>query len=134
MVKAGFFYFLIVFAVGFALGTVRVLFVVPRIGEGTAELLEQPVMIIASFVTARFVVRRFTIDNGSHALAAGLFALLLLIFFELTLVLGLRGLSLSEYIESREAVPFVAYLASVLLFGLMPFLVMAIGKRSRRSE
>ena len=37
--KASFGYFLLVFAVGFALGAIRVPFVVPRLGVRWAELL-----------------------------------------------------------------------------------------------
>ena len=38
--KAGVLYFALVFAAGFALGTIRTLWVMPRLGVSTAELIE----------------------------------------------------------------------------------------------
>jgi len=46
-------YFAVVFAAGFAFGAIRVTWLVPRLGEGAAELLETPLMIMESFLTAR---------------------------------------------------------------------------------
>ena len=39
-------YFLIVFGAGFLLGTIRVLLLLPVLGERAAELLEMPFMLI----------------------------------------------------------------------------------------
>jgi hypothetical protein len=50
-------YFGIVYALGFALGTVRVLAVAPRIGELPAVLLEAPIMLAASWVTCRWALK-----------------------------------------------------------------------------
>jgi hypothetical protein len=40
--KAGMLYFVLVFGTGFVLGTIRTLWIVPRLGTGMAELLEMP--------------------------------------------------------------------------------------------
>jgi hypothetical protein len=45
--KAGAAYFALVFGTGFALGTIRTLWIVPRLGIRTAELLEAPFMLVA---------------------------------------------------------------------------------------
>ena len=50
-------YFGVVFGAGFALGTMRVLWLVPRLGERWAELLEMPVMGLVMFAAARGMVR-----------------------------------------------------------------------------
>ena len=57
--KAAALYFLLVFSVGLMLGTVRVLFIVPAIGERGAELLEMPLMLLVVAMAARFIVRKF---------------------------------------------------------------------------
>ncbi len=45
VVKAGVLYFALVFAVGFVLGTIRTLWIVPRFGTRMAELMEMPIML-----------------------------------------------------------------------------------------
>jgi hypothetical protein len=50
-------YFTLVFGTGFVLGTIRVLWVVPQLGLRNAELLEQPIMLVALFLSARWIVR-----------------------------------------------------------------------------
>ena len=56
VLKAGAVYFAVVFAVGFVLGTIRTLWVVPRFGARTAELMEMPVMLAVTIVAARRTV------------------------------------------------------------------------------
>src|SRR4029453_12356674 len=55
---AGALYFALVFGAGFVVGFVRVLWLVPRVGERTAELLEAPLMLAVTIVAARSVVQR----------------------------------------------------------------------------
>lgn len=43
ILKAGALYFALAFGAGFVLGTIRVLWAVPRFGERTAELMETPI-------------------------------------------------------------------------------------------
>ncbi|MEJ2008058.1 MAG: hypothetical protein P8Z30_07880 [Acidobacteriota bacterium] len=59
--KAGALYFALVFGAGFVLGIVRVLWVVPRVGTRTAELMETPFMLLAIIAAAWWVVRRFSL-------------------------------------------------------------------------
>lgn len=122
--KYGVIYFALVFAAGFVLGTIRVLAVEPRIGSRYAELLEIPIMLYLVFLAARLVVSRIDLPAPGHALlAVGAIALALLIAAELTVVLGLRGISLAQYLESRDALAFGAYVVSLVVFAVMPWLV-----------
>jgi len=57
ILKPAVLYFAFVFGAGFVLGTIRVLPVVPRIGTRTAELMETRVMIVVSFLAARWIIR-----------------------------------------------------------------------------
>lgn len=49
---AGLAYFTLVFAAGFALGTARVLVLLPGVGETTAVLLELPLILTVSWLPA----------------------------------------------------------------------------------
>jgi hypothetical protein len=123
--KAALIYFGVVFGTGFVLGTIRVLWSVPRFGERNAELLEQPLMLIAVVLAARWTVRR---DGSALApiegLAIGLVALGLLVAAELLVVLELRGLSLSEYVRTRDPVSGTVYLLMLGVFALMPWVIL----------
>lgn len=124
IVKAASFYFALVFGAGFVLGTVRVLWIVPRLGARPAELAESPVMLVVSFFAARWVVRRLSLPSASAVrLGAGLMALGFLVAAELAVVFWLRRLTLGEYIATRDAASGTLYLASLVAFALMPLLV-----------
>jgi hypothetical protein len=111
----------LVFAVGFVLGTVRVLFVVPILGERTAEILETPLMLLASFFAARWVVGRLRIPRGSrYRLPVGLVALALLLGAEMVVAFALRGVSLAEYLSSRDPLSGAVYLLALAAFAVMP--------------
>ncbi len=52
ILKAGAAYFAAVFGTGFVLGTVRTLWLVPRLGTRNAELIEAPFMFVAIVIAA----------------------------------------------------------------------------------
>ena len=123
IVAAGVGYLASVFALGFALGTIRVLVLVPALGEQTAELIELPVMLTAIVVFARFIVRRCRLSAGPRErLPAGLLALALMLGAELLVVFLVRGESLPDYVAGRDPLAGSLYLASLALFALMPWL------------
>src|SRR2546426_1908957 len=124
ILKSAMLYFALVFGAGFVLGTIRVLLVVPRIGTRTAELIETPVMIVVSFIAARWVVRRFAVPpTATQRIAMGLLALGLLLGAEFTFVLWLQGLTISEYLAGRDPVAGTAYLVALGVFAVMPLFV-----------
>jgi len=116
-------YFGIVFGVGFLLGSVRVPLLVPRIGERAAELAEMPLMFIAIYLAAGYVVRRHgaSVSPGGWALA-GVAALGLLLCAELLLAVGLAGRNVAEYVASRDPVSGSVYLGMLAVFAAMPWL------------
>lgn len=127
-------YFCVVFAAGFILGIVRVTWVEPLLGARSAELVELPFMLAASYVTARYLLSRtdcrLTPRQGG---LVGLLALAMLLAMELTVVLAVRGLSITEYLATRDPVSGVAYLVSLILFCFMPvFIVVRKGKSQGR--
>ncbi|MBC3767141.1 hypothetical protein [Neptunicella marina] len=126
-------YFLCVFAAGFVLGTVRVLFVVDFIGERNAELMETPVMMIVCWVVARHLVaKNKNVLNPSGAWLVGIVALLLLLSVEFTVVLTLRGLSLNEYFANRDVIAGAAYLVALVWYALAPVVFYKAGSHSTR--
>jgi len=126
----GLVYFALVFGVGFVLGPVRVLWLVPRVGERAAELIEAPCMLAAIVLSARFVVRRHPADRRSRLLASGIFASLLVVVLDLTVVLWLRGLTIREYVEARDPVAGSVYVGLLVAFGLMPWWIATRQSRS----
>ena len=122
-VKAGAAYFVLVFGTGFLLGSVRVPFLVPRLGARMAELIEMPLMFAAIWFSARFVVRRFALPAAVPGLLlTGLWALALLIGAEWMLAVALADRSLAEYIASRDPVSGSVYLGMLVVFAAMPLL------------
>jgi hypothetical protein len=103
--KAGALYFAVVFGAGVALGTLRVLWVVPRLGTRTAELREAPVMLAVTVFAARWIVRRLEMPSiWTRRLSMGYIALAFLLIAAFTLVLGVRGLSIREYCATLDPV------------------------------
>ena len=122
MLKASLLYYIAVLGVGFVFGTIRVLLVAPLLDVRWAELLEQPLMLVASFYLARFVVRRFGPFAASRRLAIGAVALVLMLATELSLTRFVQGQDLSQYLASRDPVSGTAYVLSLAAFALMPLL------------
>lgn len=60
--KAGAIYFVAVFTLGFCLGVLRTLVLVPRLGETLAVLAELPVILAASWLIG--MLRRMRLING----------------------------------------------------------------------
>jgi hypothetical protein len=124
ILKAGTLYFALVFGAGFALGTIRTLWVVPSVGMRRAELMEEPLMLVITFLAARWVVRRLRLSAGALTrLGTGFVGLGFLIAAELGFVLWLRGMPIREYVASRDPVAGTVYLGMLGVFAVMPLLV-----------
>jgi hypothetical protein len=124
ILKGSVFYFAIVFGAGFVLGPIRILWVVPRLGTRMAELMETPIMFVVIIVAARWIVRRLALPlTALNRLGMGSVALGLLLVAEFTLVLWLRGLSISEYLSTRDPVSGTVYYVMLAVFAMMPLLV-----------
>ncbi len=121
-VKAGSAYFAIIFALGFVLGSARVLVIAPRIGEFAATMLELPVILAASWIVAGWLIKQLQIapDTKSRLLMGGVAFGLVMIAEPL---LGLSfGRSLAEQGSALLRPAGLAGLAGQALFGLMPWI------------
>ena len=89
-------YFLVLFALGFILGTMRVLLVAPRIGVLGATLAEVPLMLTAAFFMCRWAVGRWQVPPTLSARGAmALWFLVLLAVFETLVGVALFGRTLA---------------------------------------
>lgn len=128
--KAALAYWAMIFALGFVLGTIRVLWLGPKLGMLTATLAELPAMLLASWLAAQWLVRRFAISSPRAALSMGWIAFALLMAAELALAALLPGNSPGEW-TARMATPVGALgLTGQIGFALMPWL--ATGRRATR--
>lgn len=117
-------YFSIVFGTGFALGTIRIPFLVPAMGERYAELAEMPFMLVAIILAARFVLRRFReLTSPLRWAVVGVLALALMLAAELLLAVVLSGRSLGSYIAAKDPVSGSVYLVMLVVFAAMPWLL-----------
>jgi len=122
--KAGSLYFLLVFAAGFVLGTIRTLWVVPILGARTAELIEEPIMFAVSILAARWVVRWLQFPHDRRLrLGLGCVALGLMLLVEFTFVLRIRGLTLREYFATRDPISGTVYFVTLAAFAVIPAFV-----------
>jgi hypothetical protein len=120
-IQAGLAYFAMVLGSGFALGMIRVPFLVPRVGKRWAELAEMPIMAMVIYLAAGVILRQFPeVGSPGRSLFAGLLALALMIAAELALATVVQKLTPAEFIASRDKVSGSVYLVLLLLFAVMP--------------
>ena len=120
LLRAALAYFLPVFALGFVLGTLRTLWLAPALGEVPAVAAELPVMLAASWLLARRVVRRYAITATGAALAIGLIAFALLLLAELALAMTLAGQTPADWAAGLTRPAGALGLAGQALFALLP--------------
>ncbi len=118
---AGTTYFALVFAAGFALGTVRTLVVAPVTGDAGAVALELPIILAISWVACGWVLQRFAVpDRASARLAMGALAFLLLMAAEALVSVGLFGRDLASHLALYRNTPEIVGLSGQIIFALIP--------------
>lgn len=121
-IRAGAAYFGIVFAIGFVLGTIRVMLIIPRVGELAAVCIEAPVLLSLSWWTCVMLVRRLGVPRATaDRLTMGIFAFVLLMLAELALSTLLFGRTPSEHWATYSGLAVRVGLAAQLLFAALPF-------------
>jgi hypothetical protein len=123
MLRPAFLYFALAFAAGFLLAIPRILVLTPRVGEVIAVLIECPIILLISFLLARWVIHRFAPRAApARRLAIGLIAFALLITAELLLSWA-RGTTPREFAAGLLLPARAIGLAAQVLFALFPLLV-----------
>ena len=122
--KAGIAYFVVVFAFAFAMGTLRVLVLVPRLGELTAVLIEVPLVVAVSWWVCTRAVARWQVGNAKRdRLLMGAYAFGLLIAVEWTLSVTAFGRTSAQFVQAMFTPAGAIGLAGQVVFGLMPLLL-----------
>ena len=117
---AGAAYFVIVFTTGFALGVLRVTFIVSAVGNLWATLLELPFTLAASWIVCGWLVRISGTRSLGHAIGMGASAFALLMGAEAAGSILLFSRSLGDHIGSYGTAAGGLGLAGQIAFGLFP--------------
>jgi hypothetical protein len=118
-IRAGAAAFAIVFATGFALGTVRTIWIAPRLGDAIAVLIELPFMLIVSWLTAGWAIRRWQVSSHVGHIGAAITGFGLLMAAELVLAIVAFGQSAMGWASALAKSPGLYGFAAQMLFGLM---------------
>ena len=122
-------YFLALFALGFILGTIRVIFVLPRIGEFAATAAEAPLMLVAAYFACRWAIRRWQVPPAiTVRLAMVPWFLALLSAFEALLGATLFGRSVAEQWAALSTSAGLVGISAQVIAALLPLFV---GKNKR---
>ena len=129
--RAGFFYCAAVFGLGFILGTIRVLVLIPKLGELPSTLIELPVILSAAWFICSRVTARFQVpQEWPVRLSMGVLAFALLMAAELALSVWLFGNTVTEHFEKYQSLASIIGLAGQGVFSLFPLLQMGSGRQA----
>ncbi len=124
IVWAGALYFLVTYAAGFVFGTVRELFVVPRLGQLTATLIETPVMLAVTYFAASWIIGRFADPPAFGERAAiGAIGFALLMAAEILFSGMIRGWSFEAWVGHLKTSDGAISMVLFVLFAIMPLIV-----------
>jgi hypothetical protein len=125
----GMVYFTVVFTLAFAMGVARALVVAPRIGPTAAVLLEVPILVVASWMIARRLLRHRSLTRPQRAVA-GVVAFTLTMVSEAALSAVLRGQSVADWAVTLATPLGLIGLAGQIAFAAMPVLL-GLGRPDR---
>jgi hypothetical protein len=118
--KAGALYAIVVFSIGFILGTIRILLLAPCLGETIAVIVEAPVILAASWFVCRWCVDRLDVRRTISARSLmGLVAFLVLMSAEVRLG-AVFGRSFMDQLASYGSLSRAIGLAAQVIFAMFP--------------
>lgn len=127
--KAGLLYFVGVFAVGFALGALRLMLLQPTLGELLAVIIELPIILLFCWVLARRAIERLQIPARAQSrIVMGSTALLLLWVAEFFLATIAFSETPVEFFSGLTTAAGLLGLGGQIVFGLMPLLQLHVYK------
>lgn len=128
--KAGVVYAVTVFAIGFVLGTVRVLVLAPRVGSTIAVLIEAPIILTASWYVSSIWMKRLRVGAGVRTrILVGAVAFATLMILEVALSISLFHRSIGEYLAGLRSLAGAIGLAAQVCFATFPLLDVFVRRR-----
>ncbi|WP_439533891.1 hypothetical protein [Polymorphobacter sp.] len=124
-------YFIALFALGFGLGTLRVLLVTPLVGPLAATSLELLIMLAAAYALCRRVIARWQV-TGSTTLRAAMALWFLILLFAGEALLGAALFGRSPAQQWRAALGTPAGLLGLLAQIIVAGLPLGVGRQARR--
>jgi hypothetical protein len=129
-VKAGIGYAVTVFAIGFLLGTARVLLLAPRVGPTIAVTVETPIILTASWYVSSIWMKRLIIAPEIRTrILVGAVAFVTLMTLEVALSISLFHRSFSEYLAGLRTLAGAIGLAAQVCFATFPLLNAVVRQR-----
>lgn len=118
-------YAALVLGAGTVLGTLRTLFLAPRLGTLPAVLLEIPVMLVLSWACLALTLKIFPLPpHLGRRTFMGMLALALLLFGEFLLGYAFAGTGPGSFLSALGRPEGLAGLAAQIIFAAMPALDM----------
>jgi hypothetical protein len=106
---------------GFGLGTIRVLLIVPRVGDAVAVALEAPLMIGVSWIVSGWSSRHFDVPASIAAgVLMGMIAFAVLMFAELALSVLAFGRTVAAHFAAYWSIGGAIGLAAQIVFAGLP--------------
>lgn len=121
-------YFMVIFALAFTLGVARNLVIAPGIGAGPAVTLEVVVLLAASWLAARYLIRGSAFDTLDLAIIGGL-AFALTMISEAVLANLIQGQTLDQWAADVVSPVGLIGLVGQLGFAGMPVVAAAVRRR-----
>jgi hypothetical protein len=121
-------YFLIVFAVAFALGTLRVTLIEPTIGTLWATLAELPFTLAASWAICAWLCRRWPMSSLAQVASMGACAFVLLMGAEAAGGILIFGRTLGEHFGLFATGAGALGLSGQIAFGVFPIVQYFLSK------
>jgi len=122
-VKAGIGYAVTVFAIGFVLGTARVLLLAPRVGSTIAVTIETPIILTASWYVSSIWMKRLVVaPEISTRILVGAIAFATLMILEVALSISLFHRSIGEYLVGLRTLAGAIGLTAQVCFATFPLL------------
>lgn len=131
IVRLAFLYYIFTFLTGCIFGFIRLGYVVPvyHVRASTVEVFEMPIMVLMTVFWAWFTIRKFEIPKVAWIrLAVGLVGLLFMLVTEFVGRVILYKGGWTKGILEEDLIASEAFGGALLVFGLMPWLLMAGSK------
>jgi hypothetical protein len=117
-------YFVIVFAAGFLLGSIRVLWVEPKLGQALAVLCESPLLLAVIVLAARWAPNAVGIEKSvTDLVLMGAIALALQQAADFLVGARLRGITAAQQLAYFATKAGAIYAFLLIAFAIMPLLV-----------